>query len=299
MVRGAPITLQRALLFGLIWTAGCSAAPIETADQTAGADHVGAVFEISSVAESTQESSGGSSGSSSDRSTLIERVLRVREDGLELEYDFPATATANERAPTWQLPVRVFRPTSGPPQLLNRPELEGRVDAWLKKGGMTRAACNHWVFTWNAFKIECDPLTALELVAAFDLRLGSLRDGATFRDPRASAPIMLAKSSAASNGARFEGTGTIDPERLRRGKAESDVVIANIGGKPLTLDDALRARSGEKITGTIAVTLETDASGQVWRRTTVSKIRTTTSAGATEDRTSTEVVTRRALPSAV
>ncbi len=82
--------------------------------------------------------SKGSIGGSMDRDTLVQRVTGVRPDGVELEYDLPANTPAQVRAAAWQFPVRIFKPTQGNLQLLNGPELEVRVDAWLKQAGLPR-----------------------------------------------------------------------------------------------------------------------------------------------------------------
>lgn len=278
------------LAVGVVLTSQGMTAAAQTAPES---DRVGTVYEISRDVESAQTDSNRSTGSSTDRDTVVERVLEVRADGLELEYDFPRDTTAEDRASSWQFPLRVFKPFSGPPQLLNRPELEGRIEGWLKKGGLTRAACGHWVFTWNAFKIECDPQSALETVTAYDLRVSDLREGGIYTDPLASAPTTLRKVSGGTSGATFSGIMSVDPEHVRRGQAESDVVIAEITRKPLTLDDAIRARSSDKISGTISISFEVDPSGFVRQRSKVTKLETTGSNGVVKNRTVTEVVKRR------
>src|SRR5690349_16872844 len=131
------------------------------------APQVGDTYEITMTRESAQQDSHGSSGSSHDKDTIIEQVIGLRADGLELEYDLPNTATADERARDWQLPARVFKPFGGPAQLLNGAELEARVEAWLKAAGWLRTVCGHWIFTWDAFRIECDPHSVLKIVESF------------------------------------------------------------------------------------------------------------------------------------
>src|SRR5262249_37418222 len=72
------------------------------------APQVGDTFEIVQTRESVQQGSHGSSGSSHDKDTIIERVVGVRADGLELEYDLPKATAPEERAGNWQFPARVF-----------------------------------------------------------------------------------------------------------------------------------------------------------------------------------------------
>ncbi len=132
---------------------------------------IGDTYEIIMKQTSAQNSSDGSSGSSHDNDTIIERVIGVRPDGLELEYDLPKSASQASRTGTWQFPARVFKPEHGSMQLLNRPELEARIEAWLKAAKWTREVCGRWIFTWNAFRIECDPQSVIVNLESFDLRV--------------------------------------------------------------------------------------------------------------------------------
>lgn len=229
-------------------------------------------YQITSTRETSQQSNDGSAGSSTDQDAMMERVIGVRETGLELEYDSPENSGGADRAGGWQFPVRVFKPAHGPLQLLNGPELEARVDGWLKSGGMTRAACGHWIFTWNAFRIECDPQSVLKLIEPFDLTPDDLRDGAPYKDPKARGPAPFTRKKAGPEGATFVVELAVDPEAVRRERAEGDIVVAELSKKTLTLDAALRARSAETISGTITISFDTDAAGEVRRRTRVTKV---------------------------
>src|SRR5258708_22456157 len=117
------------------------------------APQVGDTYEITLAKDSAQQGSNGSSGSSHDKDTIIERVIGLRAEGLELQYDLPNDATPDDRARSWHFPARIFKPFGGPPQLLNGSELDARVDAWLKGSGWPRTVCGHYVFTVNAFLI--------------------------------------------------------------------------------------------------------------------------------------------------
>lgn len=255
--------------------------------------HVGEVYQITKDVETASKGDSGSTGSSTDRDTIMERVLGVRPDGLEFEYDLPEDATEQDRESNWQFPIRVFKPFSGAAQLLNRAEIEARLNHWLKKGGIPRAACGHWVFTWNAFKIDCDPQSALATVEGYDLGVNDLRDGLEYNDPEAASPIILRKSGVLANGTTFSGSALVDPEEIRREQAKSDLIVAEIMKKTLSLADAIRARSKEAVSGTIAVSFETDASGFVRKRTTTTNLELTTADGKTEHRTVTEVLKRQ------
>ncbi len=265
--------------------AGASASPLA----------IGDTYEITRIVESAQQDSHGSTGTTYDKDTIIERVTGLRPDGVELEYDLPKSVTADQRASTWQMPARVFAPVNGPAQLLNAPELEAKVDGWLKAAGLARAACGHWIFTWNAFRIECDPQSALEMVASFDLGPADLSDGAPYRDAQASASGTLVRKSGGGHGATFTVEMPIDPDAVRRARAESDVGAGEIMHKPMTLDAALAERAKETISGTITITFETDASGAVRRRIKVTKLDIKGIEGKSEELTATETLERRRI----
>jgi hypothetical protein len=254
---------------------------------------IGDTYEITSDRESSQQSNDGSSGSSTDRDGLVERVIGVRDAGLELEYDLPENAAAGDRASSWQFPVRVFKPAHGPLQLVNGPELEARVDGWLKANGMTRAACGHWIFTWNSFRIECDPQSVIKSLEAWDLAPDELRDGALYKDLKARAPAPLTRKKAGPDGATFMVEMAVDPEAVRREQAESDIVVAELSKQTLTLDAALRARSAEAISGTITITFETDSAGAVRRRTRVTRLEIKGPGPRVETRIVKEIMERR------
>jgi len=259
------------------------------------APQVGDTYEITLTRDSAQQGTHGSSGSSHDEDTIIERVIGVRADGLELQYDLPSAATADARARNWQFPARVLKPFGGPTQLLNGPELEARVDGWLKAAGWPRTVCGHWIFTWNAFRIECDPQSVIKTVESFDLRSADLREGAPYQETEARGSGKLARKAAGPDGEIFAVEMPVDPDAVRRARAESDVVVGEIMNKPVSLDAALRERAREIVSGTISVAFETDPAGNVRRRTKVTKLDIKGADGRSETETATETLERRRL----
>lgn len=256
---------------------------------------IGKRYAISIHRESEQRSSDGGSSTSSDRYGWIEQVIARTDAGLELEYDLPADATAEDRAREWQFPARVLKPSSGPLQLLNRAQLEGRVESWLQRAKWTRAACGSWIFTWNAFRIECDPQSVIATLEALDLRPGDLRDGALYRDAKAREPVVLITKSSGPDRTTFGATLPIDPTLVRRERAEADVVVGEIMGKPATLDAALVAHSAEEVSGTIEVSIEVHSSGLLRRRTKITKLEIKTPGGAVETAQTTETLERKMI----
>jgi hypothetical protein len=291
------IISQRMLLIATIAALPLLANAAPSEPQKA-AQKVGEEYEISKSYETSEQASDGSSGSSRGRDTIVERVIGVREGGLELEFDLPKRTAAEERVRSWQFPVRVFRTTDGAMQLLNRPELEVRVEGWLKAGGWTRAACGQWIFTWNAFRIECEPESVITTLKSFDLRSAGVEEGASYQVAEAGDPGILTRKSTGPNGATFTVLLQVNPDVVRRAAAESDVAVGQMMQKPVTLVEALRERAKEDVTGTISVTIDTDAAGNIWRRTKVTKLETKGPDTRTKSQTATETVERRPVATA-
>lgn len=256
---------------------------------------VGDTFEIRHEYETEDKTEDGtSSGSSSGHTTILERVTEIRADGLELEYDFPSDTSEGDRSREWQFPARIFRPFSGTPQLLNRADLEARRDAWLRKWKIDPGVCGSWYFTWNAFKVECDPQSIVAGLEEYNLWMFGLDEGVPYRTPQALEAAPL-KRVPGSNPPTFVAEFTVDPDKLRQERAEADVVFSQITGKPRPLEETLRARSSEKISGTIAVTFYTDGSGQVQQRTELVKLNIRGADGTVETKTRTETVRRHLI----
>jgi hypothetical protein len=273
-----------------------SAAPGVRAQPAPGAPRVGDAHQIIRTQETSQRTSDGSSGSSRDNDAIVERVIGVRADGLELEYDLPKEVSAEDRARTWQFPARVFKPDRGPPQLLNRPELEARVDRWLKKAKWSRSVCGRWIFTWTAFRIDCDPESVIRTIEMFDPGPADLRDGAAYQMAGARAPGTVVSKASDANGAVFAVELAVDPDFVHRTRAESDVAVGEMMGKPVSLDAALAERAREVVSGTIVVTFEAGPAGDVRRRTTVTTIEIKGPNDRSETQTVTETLERERLP---
>ena len=268
------------------------------ADRPAVGDQAGDIWEIGRVRETSSEDSDGSSSESHSSALMVERVIAVRPDGLELEYDLPGDADGDDRAREWTLPARIFRPHRGEPQLLNRTDLESRLEVWLKRGKFTRAACGRWIFTWNAFQIECDPQSVIETIRAYDLRLPDIREGALYQEPEGRGPVALTRKAAGPQGTSLAAEMELDPEVARRERGENDVVVAELSGENLTVERALEARAKEVVSGTISVTLDIDPAGRLRRLTRITKAEIRYPDGRVETRTGTETLERRRLPAA-
>jgi len=254
---------------------------------------VGEQHEIIVSYETSQQGSDGSSGSSSGQDILLESVIAVTSLGLELEFDLPSDATAEDRARVWKFPARILQPSSGAMQLLNGDELVERVDRWLTAADMTREMCGRWIFTWNAFRIECDPESVIADIEAINLLTIDLQEGAIYRHPETQGSGTLSRTSYGSNGATYSVKLEVDADAVRRSRAESDVAVGEIIQQPMTLETALNERSKETVSGTVEVTFDVDALGSPTRRTVVTTLQTVKPNGVSEADRRTVTVERR------
>jgi hypothetical protein len=258
-------------------------------------DRVGDKYEIF-LNVTTETSGNGSSGRSNSRYTLIEKVIALRSDGMELEFDLPEDTSLEDRAREWQFPVRVLKREGRPYELLNRQQLQDRVQSWLERWDIPKEACGSWIFTWNAFKIECDPDSVLGALESFDLRYGDLREGALYREPNALEPSRLSAEINRSGRPIYVARMNVDPDAVRRMRAEQAVVVAEILGEdPVTFETALQRLSADRISGTIVTTFETDAVGRITGRTRITEIFTVGEDGAEEREIATETIKRKIL----
>lgn len=256
----------------------------------------GEAYEIAIRSEMSQQGSDESQSSARSNSGLVERVLAVRDDGVELEYDLPPDVPAEDRARQWQFPVRVLKPAAGPLQLLNRPELESRAARWLEAAGMPGLVCGQWIFTWTAIRIDCDPQTVLDSLEAMDLHPAALQDGALFGDPAARAPAPLRRQAGRSQGETLSVVLAVDPDVVRRERAEADRIVAQMMGPAAAEDTGRAGREVVDASGTIRISIETDAGGRMRRRVKVTELDVRRRDGVTESSRTTETLDRRRLP---
>lgn len=263
-------------------------------------DQVGDTYEIR-LEQKSQSSSNGSSGSSNSRMQLVERVVELQPHGVVLEFDLPSDLSPEERSIQWQFPARVLRQQDGSFELLNVEELETRASAWLARAELDPSACGKWIFTWTAVKIECDPQSAIEMIQPYDLRQDNLFDGAMYHEPGTSGPSPLVSTPAESGSTVFKTELVIDPAYVRRERAESDLIVAEIvSGEVMTLESALQSRSTEKYSGTVVIEIKTDVDGRVVGKTRISTLETVLEDGDVEQETisskfSRKLVSRSAL----
>lgn len=265
------------------------AATLVLAEAPPAAPKVGDVYKLTSITKKSHKSPD-SSGGSTTGNTLVKRVAGVRAEGVELVYDLPESTNEKARERQWQFPVRVFQPVDGPLQLLNVAELEARVDDWLVKFKIPRSACGTTVFTWTAFDIKCDPKSVLKDIGVFDMGVSRLYEGAAFQDNDALGTGKLAKKITEQEGHTFTAEMPINPDAVRRRRAEADVTIGRMTNNPVTFEAAMARREKEKVSGTVSFVFETDPAGNVQRRIKVTETQITALDGTVESSTRTDTL---------
>ena len=105
----------------------------------------------------------------------------------------------------------------------------------------------------------------------------------------------LRRETSPPNSIVYKAVLAVDPDAIRRSRAEMDVAVGEIMRKPVTLEAALRARDKEAISGAVTVTYEADLSGVARRRIKSTELKIKLADGSVEHQTNTETVERRRL----
>ncbi|MET3901011.1 hypothetical protein ABIB57_004979 [Devosia sp. UYZn731] len=275
-----------ALIGALSWSA------LATAEEPF-QDRAGDLYEIT-LQVHTEQQAGLSSGSSNSNFSGIEKVIAIRPEGVELEFDLPEETSPEVRARSWEYPMRVLKAPGKPLELLNETELVDRVDRWLELGGLSRSTCGQWIFTWTAIKIECDPKAALASLAGYDLRITDLSEGAIYNEPGTLGPVPLRLTSSGPAGETLVAELELDPALVRLQQAEREIAIAQMTGLPQpTIEDAMRSWAKAEISGTIRTTIDVDTRGIVIRRTQVSNLQIVDDARGQQHLSSTAILERK------
>lgn len=257
-------------------------------------ERAGDTYDLRLRYETRSESSDHSSSSSHGGYHIIERVVAVRDDSVELEFDFPPDATEQERAREWMFPARLLRRSSGEFELLNAAEMEQRIDVWLSLGGLTREACGQWYFTWNAFKIECAPRSVIATLERYDVR-DPVGDGVPYDIPGATGPAILRLDRQDEGGSSFIATADLDGDVIQRERSEADAIVAQMlasAGDDAAVGDGFDLPTIVQVEGVLSLVIETDATGRVIERTITMEMETVNSEGVIEQATRTTILSR-------
>lgn len=280
-----------ALHAGLLGLA-CAAAPVAAAADDSAAVPEVTLYEIT-TSYSTSSEGQGSSGSSNGRSAYREAV-RTEADGCRTRsFDLVDDPERKRPLVEWQMPIVLRECPGAAPVLANRDEMLARRDAFLSAIKVTTEACGRHYLTWNVFQIQCDPDEAAQQTLKGDLSLIPLEDGAEYNLPDTGTRVTLALAPDAPPGQRvFTGTAIIDPEYLRDSAAKTIMVVAEIGGKTVTREEALAQIALHQYSGESTITVVEEAASDRITMTLTGEVREVDAEGDIETRRG-EVVTIR------
>lgn len=218
-------------------------------------------------AQTESKSSAGSSGSSSTRSAIIERTIGKKDGHLELEYSFPEADIPENDA--WKLPARVLIKPGSSIELLNKSEIEARLDNYLEKHPEIRKQCGGVVFTWTLFEIHCNANHVIDVVESYNLYLGKLSEGKLYKEPAALAPAPLIEKPSSSNNQIYEVELILDPVLLQSEYEKSMEQVAAISSDSTSsiISSSLKLTGDDKpeFSGKRLVTIEVTSNGLVVR----------------------------------
>lgn len=244
---------------------------------------------------SAQRFDGQGSGHSSGHQALAERIIGTTADGIEVEYFIPFDPDEIKGNEKWMFPARMLIAPDGTKTILNEPQMMARLDSWLVEANWSREVCSQWLFTWTAIQIRCDPKAAIEAVETYGMRPGRIAEGERFAPIGAATPAVLAKTGMRNGRIVLTATVSIDPAFVRKGAADSAMVVAQISGEELSPEVAAIEVAAIDATGTVSVEFEVDDSGMVWKRTDTSEVTVTGDRHGDETRHSVQIVTRTPL----
>lgn len=242
---------------------------------------------------STVFEGGESSGSSSGGSAYREEV-RTDAEGCRIRtFDIDDADGPKRPLAEWQMPI-VLRECPGAATVLsNRDEMLARRDAFLAAMNVTAEVCGSHYFTWNVFRIECDPDEAVARLADFDLGSVRLEDGAEYALPDTGMRVPLRRQADGLAGELvFSGSAELDPDYLRTEAAETIMVVAEISGEKVTEDEAAAQIAGRQYSGKSAITFVAEPEAGRITATLTGEVREIGETGAIETRKA-EVVTMR------
>ena len=252
------------------------------------------VFEVR-VAYENKSSGGNSSGSSSGHNTLTERIINVSSKEIVVEYEsIPSPKRYVDEQPNlidWEFPATISLLASGEFILQNTEEIAARNAEWRQAAGFPDDACGLWYFTWNAFKVECNPDTVIQSLEAFVLFNDYMDENRKIEEPGTLEPSIL--TLVASSPLTFQAKFDLDPEIIREERAQQDVIVAQMMQREtVTLEDALQERNSEQISGTLTTVWELDDLGRVVKRTRNSIVTIELESGERETLTQKKTTTR-------
>jgi len=250
------------------------------------------VFEII-IRYETRSEGNRMTGSSSGGYHYREEVYARTGDCRLRRFDVVDDPEHSRPLALWKMPVLLRECAGQPAEIANREAMVARRDAFLSAAELPPEACGRHYFTWDVFKIECDPEAVIDTVERIDLSSLALQDGAHFLVRDTETRLTLTQAESGPDGRRtFTGRGTIDPEVLREQKASAIMVIAEVSGEEISLEQAMARIAEHRFAGEVSVKLMEEPAEDRITLTVVSETSETDAEGNTETRWGEEVTIR-------
>lgn len=248
---------------------------------------------------STVFEGGDSSGSSRGGNAYREEV-RTDAEGCRIRiFDIDDADGPKRPLAAWQMPI-VLRECPGAAVVIaNRDEMLARRDAFLAAMNVTAEVCGSHYFTWNVFRIECDPDESLARLADFDLVSVRLEDGAEYALPGTGTSVTLRRQADGLPGQLvFAGCAVVDPDYMRENAAETIRVVAEVSGEKVTKDEAIAQIAGHQFSGKRTITFVAEPGAGLITATQTGEMREIDADGAIETRKIEVVTTRQRVEAA-
>ena len=275
------------MILTLVFSTAAAAASVPTQSDVAAPSSQVEEFIIEVSYETRSKGDNGSSSSSNGRYMYTERILQETGDCTTKRFDI-----AGEDRPLaeWQWPVEVERCSDGIIRLLNTAEMEARRDAFHAEAGIEKAACGSYYFTWNVFKIECDPEAILETIETIDLEGLELIDGSEYQHGTSS--MRLSRDELSDPGSPLGASIEVDADEVRRAEAKTIVIFGELQGEPVDEEEAMQRVQAIEVTGTTRITFVFAEPGEI-TRTVVTEAEVSDPAEGLENRYSKTVTKRK------
>ena len=257
------------------------------------------VFEIEVRYETSSQSDDGGSSSSSGGFSYREEAYAPEGKCRIRRFDLNDGPRERPLA-AWEMPVEVRDCRGQSLEITNREEMLARLDEFLTEANLSREACGTHYFTWNVFKIECDPDSVLDTISDINLGAIDLEDGSSLLLPGMGTDVTLAlEGNADSDELEFTGSARIDPEILRNQAAQTIMVVAELNREPISREEAFKELEAVSFSGEVSVTLEFNSEDDGITLVKQSQVIVTDPESGTEIRRGREVTVReRAEPAA-
>jgi len=214
---------------------------------------------------SKHESSTGGYGNSASHNAVLENIISNKDGFLEVEYSF-----ANDVKwifDEWKLPARVSINSDSTLDLLNRSEIEARLQRLIESSPKVKRYCGENALARHSIMIDCDIDDVLDTLQTYNLHLGELADGSMYLEQGVLRAEPLARKDTSGSQAIFVVDLNMDPAHIREdyenNLRRSAAMTGNTFESILASDLNLSEGETPVYAGKRTVTISTDLSGNV------------------------------------